>query len=253
MTDNVDRTLLDQSIREAREALAIDPNSVRALHALAFADGMALFLETAADREHALQEAMWAAARAIELDSTDAHGYALRGLGVMHRGQLDRYPEALADARRAHEMNPNDTFVLRILGALEATAGEPERAIEHLHQVMRLNPRDPRSFMTYSVLAYASFGAKQYAEGIRWASRAINDRPTLVMPHVSLTCCLVGAGESDKAKAAFAVGQKLAPEHFKIRLEGTSTYARPEDRARQCTFLRIAAGLEDPSAADALR
>ena len=118
---------------------------------------------------------------------------------------------------------------------------------------MRLNPRDPRSFMTYSVLAYASFGAKQYAEGIRWASRAINDRPTLVMPHVSLTCCLVGAGESDKAKAAFAVGQKLAPEHFKIRLEGTSTYARPEDRARQCTFLRIAAGLEDPSAAEALR
>ena len=252
-TDNVDRSLLEQSIREAREALAIDPNSVRALHALAFADGMAVYLETAADREHALQEGMRATARAIELDSTDAHGYALRGIGVMHRGQLDRYPEALADARRAHEMNPNDTFVLRILGALEATAGEPERAIEHLHQVMRLNPRDPRSFMTYSVLAYASFGAKQYAEGIRWASRAINDRLTLVMPHVSLTCCLVGAGESDKAKAAFAVGQKLAPKHFETRLEGASTYARPEDRARQCTFLRIAAGLEDPSSADALR
>jgi hypothetical protein len=36
-------------------------------------------------------------------------------------------------------------------------------------------------------------------------------------------------------------------------LEGTSSFARPEDRARQRTFLRIAAGLEDPSAADALR
>jgi tetratricopeptide (TPR) repeat protein len=171
----------------------------------------------------------------------------------MHHGQLDRYPEAFADAGRAHEMNPNDTFVLRILGALEAVTGEPERAIEHFHQVMRLNPRDPRSHMTYSILASASFGAKQYAEGIRWASRAINDMPTLVMPHVSLTCCLVGAGEIDKAKAAFAAGQKLAPEHFKVRLEGTSPYARPVDRARQRTFLRIAAGLEDPSAADALR
>jgi hypothetical protein len=32
----------------------------------------------AADRKHALQEAMWAATRAIELDSADAHGYALR-------------------------------------------------------------------------------------------------------------------------------------------------------------------------------
>jgi adenylate cyclase len=150
-------------------------------------------------------------------------------------------------------MNPNDTFVLRILGALEAATGEPERAIEHLHQVMRLNPRDPRSRMTYSVLAFASFGAKQYAEGIRWASRAINDMPTLVSPHIILTYCLVGAGEIDKAKAAFAAAQKLAPEYFKIRFEGTSQYARPEDRARQRTFLRIAAGLEDPSAADALR
>ena len=55
---------------------------------------------------------MLAAARAIELDSTDALGYALRGLCVLNGFQVDRYPEALADARRAHEMNPNDVFVL---------------------------------------------------------------------------------------------------------------------------------------------
>ena len=57
------------------------------------AHGNALFLQMAADREHALREAMWAAARAIELDSTDALGYALRGIGVMHRrtiGSLSR-------------------------------------------------------------------------------------------------------------------------------------------------------------------
>ena len=66
----------------------------------------------AEDREHALREAMLAAARAIELDSTDALGYALRGLCVLNGFQVDRYPEALADARRAHEMNPNDVFVL---------------------------------------------------------------------------------------------------------------------------------------------
>jgi adenylate cyclase len=45
----------------------------------------------------------------------------------------------------------------------------------------------------------------------------------------------------------------LSPQYFRIRLEGASLYARPEDRARQHTFLRIAAGLEDPSAAKALR
>ena len=41
------------------------------------------------------------------------------GLCVLLSGQFDRYPEALADAQRAHEMNPNDVFVLRF-SALEA-------------------------------------------------------------------------------------------------------------------------------------
>jgi hypothetical protein len=76
--DKVDRAPIDQSIREAKDALAIDPSSVLALHALAWSHGHALSLQIAADREHALQEGMWAAMRAIELDGTDAHGYALR-------------------------------------------------------------------------------------------------------------------------------------------------------------------------------
>jgi TolB-like protein len=252
--DKADRTLLEQSIREAREALAIDPNSVLALHVLAWAHGSAVFLWMAADREHALQEAMWAAARAIELDSADAHGYALRALGVVQRGQSDRYPEALADARRAHEMNPNDTTVLRVLGNLEAVTGESERAIEHLHQVMRLNPRDPFSHITYTSLARASFVGKQYAKGIGWASRALNDRPKMIQGHINLAVCLVGIGEIDKAKATFEALQKVASaEWVRSRLEGSSEYGRPADRTRHRTFLRIAAGLDDPRAADALR
>jgi hypothetical protein len=104
------------------------------------------------------------------------------------------------------------------------------------------------------MLARASFGAKQYAEGIQWALRAINDRPKLVMPHVSLACCLVGAGEIGKAKATFEALQKVASaEWVRSRLEGSSEYAWPADRTSHRTFLRIAEGLEDPSAADALR
>jgi adenylate cyclase len=252
--DKSDRAIIEQAIREAKQALAIDTNCVRALHALSRAQGSALFLRLASDREHAIREAQWAAARAIELDGTDALSYALRGMGAILGGQLDRYPAALADARRAHEMNPNDAFILRIVGDLEAGIGEAERAIEHLHQVLRLNPRDPQSHITYSTLAFASFAAKQYAEGMDWASRALNDRPQMVQAHTNLVGCLVGVGEIDKARATFEALQKVASaEWVTSRLEGTWSYSRPEDRMRATTFLRIAAGLEDPSAADALR
>ena len=252
--DKADRTLLDQSVREAKEALAVDPNSVRALHTLAVSHGAALFLGIAADRAHALQEATRAVARAIELDGTDALGYALRGRFTLLSEQHDRYPAALDDALRAHELNPNDPFVLRILANVEAATGDGERAIDHLQQALRLSPLQSRRHHLYLILAFASFISKRYSEGVGWALRALNDMPTFLPVHVILVICLVGTGEIHKAKAAFATGQRLSPAYFMSRLEGEKTIAaRQEDRRRYLIFMRVAAGLEDPSAADALR
>ena len=47
--------------------------------------------------------------------------------------------------------------------------------------------------------------------------------------------------------------RRLAPEFVEAILTGSSILRRPEDRRRHTVFLRIAAGLEDPSAADTLR
>ena len=172
----------------------------------------------------------------------------------MHRRRWDHYPEALSDARRAHELNPNDTVVLRILGLFEALAGEPDRSIEHLHQVMRLNPRDFRIYDTYQGLAAACFVAKRYADGIDWGSRALRARPQMVQAHTQVVLNFIGRGEIGKAKAEFETLQKTAAAEFlRGRLEGSWMFGRSEDRRRATTFLRIAAGLEDPSAADALR
>jgi adenylate cyclase len=165
--DKADRALLEQSIAEAKKALEIDPNSVMALHVLTWAYGSMLFLHMAENRDDAIRNATFASTRAIELDRMDAYGYSLRGLGVWQRGELERFPEALADARRGHELNPNDATVLRTLGILESSSGEPELAIKHLHELLRRNPRDPRCHQTYAILAGTSFVAKQYAEGVQ--------------------------------------------------------------------------------------
>src|SRR5262245_8999989 len=92
--DKADRTLIDQSIREANEALAIDSRSVSALNVLASAYGNALHLQLAADRKYALREATSAAMRSIELDGENSLGYALRALCIYHDGQIERYSDA---------------------------------------------------------------------------------------------------------------------------------------------------------------
>jgi tetratricopeptide (TPR) repeat protein len=208
----------------------------------------------AVDRDRALREATSAAARAIELDGTDALGYALRGYCTMLCLQFDRYSEAFEDVQLAHKLNPNDMFVLGTLAWTEVGVGEHERALEHCHQIMRLSPRDSRTYEIYHLMGVASFVGRQYREGIQWALRAVNDKPEMLQPRNNLVNCYVGANEIAKARAAFAAAQTLAPEYVRSRLaEGAWWFGRPEDRKRAHTFFRIAAGLEDPSAADTLR
>src|SRR5262249_10454100 len=141
----------------------------------------------------------------------------------------------------------------RYLAILEAGLGEPERAIDHLQQVLRLSPRQSRLHLFNQNLAYASFVARRYVEGIDWALRALNDMPSFLPAHVNRIECLVGAREIDRARAAFLTGQERAPSHLWSNLDALPTSFRPEYRKRALIFLRIAAGLEDPSAADALR
>jgi len=124
-----------------------------------------------------IRESVSAATLAIELDGTDALGYVLRGFGILLIGQLDRYAEAIADVYRAHEMNPNDSLVLVTLAYLEAAVGQPECAIEHGQNILRLNPRGPGTHLTFHMLPFARFGARQYANGVRWYRKQSTTNP----------------------------------------------------------------------------
>ena len=119
---------------------------------------------------------------------------------------------------------------------------------------MRLNPRDSGVYETYQCLTTACFAAKRYANGIDWASRALREMPQLLQARLLVVLHFVGLGEIGKAKDMFETLQKMASAEFlRRRLEGTWVFGRSDDRRRATTFLRIAASLEDPSAADALR
>ena len=252
-TDKADVALLDRATRDARAALAIDPNSTLALHAIAYAQGSRLYLRLAIDPGNASEEIAEAAARALAIDDGDPRGYALRALAVVRGGRYERYADALGDARRAHELNPNDTFVLHTLGMLECGIGDTDWALDCARRILRLSPREPRIHAVWNLMAVAHCRAGRYEEGIQWETRVVNDMPRMAAAHNILVVCLVGAGRIEEAKAAFATAWAVAPEYFLWRLDGRSFFALAEPNRRVVTFLRIAAGLEDPGAADALR
>ena len=242
-----------KAIREAEEALAIDPDSVLALMALAWSHGCLLYFQTADDPALSLRVATSAADRAVELDRADASALALKAVTGLLADRISDYPEIVADARRAHELNPNDSFALLMLAHVEAFGGECEQAIVRATQLLRLDPRASRLPMVHNVLSMASFGARRYDEGVRWALRAIHEMPRMPQPYSTLASCYVGTGEIDKAKAAFEVMREVAPIYAESRLNGRSAHWNPVIRKRHLTFIRISAGVDDPSLADALR
>ena len=246
-----DRILRDQAIREAKEALAIDPKCVLAHNAIAYAQWQHFWLRPTADVEAAWKEGMDAAERAIALDPSDHRGHMVKGRLLGSAG--GRWDEALNAARRAHELNPNDSLALYFLGLAEVIYGDLKQGIRYLLQVLRANPRNPWAYNVYASLATACFIAKDYAKGVEWALLAVGEAPNFPRTLQYLATCYVGVGDIGKAKAALENLRRLSPEFVELRLKGISTFRRPEDRERLAVFMRIAAGLEDPSAADALR
>ncbi|MEO6381846.1 MAG: hypothetical protein ABIO35_07585 [Nitrobacter sp.] len=189
-----------QAIGEAKRALAVDPDSSLALMALSQAQANCLFLQLAPDPAAALQEMSWAAERAVSLDRANATALALMAATMVVSRQYDRYPQALADARVAHEINPNDVFVLLLLTLVEANSGQPEHAIEHGLQLLRPNPRDSRSYLIYNLLANAATAARRHDEGIRWAQLSLHDLPELPPAYLAIAVCSVGASRIDDAR-----------------------------------------------------
>ena len=247
-----DRALCNEAIDDARAALAIDPDSTLALNAFALAHFQHLARGTAADRDATWRDGVAAATRSIEIDRAEGFSHIVKGMLLAAMPGGTRIGEALDSARRGYELNQHDMRSLIGVTYVEVIAGQPDAAIDHLKQALRFSPRDPLRPNMHGQLAMASFSARQYADGVAYALLGLDEAPHLPPLHAFLATNYVGLGEIEKARLAMAEARRLGPDFVERHLTGNIN-GTPNNRARQQTFARIAAGLEDPSAADALR
>ena len=248
-----DHSNRDDAIARAGSALAIDPRSTLALNTLAYAKYLHVFHRTAADIDAAWKESLAASDKAIEVDPSDSRAYIHRGLALMYANERDRWDEALGNLRQAHQLNPNDGRALSVLGWIEVAVGNLEKGMEYLHQAVRTNPRNPGQFNTYHYLAQASFLSGDYVRAIEYAQLAISETPDFAGAYMFLAVSEVGLGSVGKAAAVLEKARHIAPGFIQSRLDGGMPFRDPEHLRRVTTFLRVAAGVEDLSAADALR
>src|SRR5581483_9002828 len=88
--------------------------------------------------------------------------------------EVDR---ALLLIDRALELDQNLAVAWQRSGWVRAYGGDPDGAIASLNKAIRLDPLDPRTFLTQSAMAFAHFIAGRDEEAADWSARALRVKP----------------------------------------------------------------------------
>jgi TolB-like protein/Tfp pilus assembly protein PilF len=154
------------------------------------------------DREEEITEARRLARRAVHLGTDDATVLCFAGYALAYVARdLD---DGAAFIGQALLINPNLAMGWFASGWVNVWLGEPDRAVEHFANAMRLSPIDPNLTFMQQGIAHAHFFAGRYDEALTWAKMALRGLPN---GHGSLriasaSCALAGRAEEAKILTA---------------------------------------------------
>ena len=142
-----------------------------------------------------------------------------------------------ADRSRARAgREPGDRLATKRLGS--RLCRRPDRAIKSLNKAIRLNPLDPRVFLTQSAMAFAHFIIGRDDEAAHWAAKALRVKPNW-MPALRVAMACNGMrGHDDEAKRALKSYAQVDPEVSIAKICRHYPFRREIDRQRLMTALR---------------
>jgi adenylate cyclase len=186
--------------RICEQALAADPNNVRALTWLAVNSYNSVNEGSSVDPKGDLKRADELAGKALALDPNYARAHSIKGGILRSQGRLD---ESIAEYERALALDPAMVIAVVGWGWDSLNLGQFEKGLEFFDKAIRLSPHDPILAFFYYGKAWGYFGLKQYGQAIESARRAIaispNDFPG---PHINLIAALALAGHEAEAHKA---------------------------------------------------
>jgi adenylate cyclase len=230
-----DKEDLLQVRRSLDQALAIDPNYVRA-HALRSKSYIELWIHRWDDVcpwPAAIDGAYQSAREAVRLASDLSDAHVALGWALSFTRQHDA---AIAAFERATELNPNLTdhhFAWALL-----VAGDPARAVQTLEAQMRLDPfylpRVP------SLLGFAYYLLGRYADALAQLQAAVPRAPDHGHSRRYLAATYAQLGQLDKAREEAAEALRIDPWFTINQAIYAKICKRPEDGERFNDGLREA-------------
>jgi adenylate cyclase len=190
----------DASYALCEQALAIDPNNVRALTWLGIKFFALAQTGVSGDPKGDLERADELVSKALALDPNWTVSHHIKGAILRFQA---RYPEAVAEHERALALDPSYVGAAGDLGFDYGMHGDSDKSLEYFDKAIRESPHDSQLGAWYGGKAVANFGLKNYDQAIDWARQAIAINPNYVQwIHATLVAALALAGQEAEAREA---------------------------------------------------
>ena len=182
------------------QALAIDPNNVRALTQLGYKFFRLAQSGVSGDPKGDFQRADELASKALALDPDWSSNHLLKGDILRFQA---RYQEAIAEFERALALDPSNVYATASLGWAYEMHGEFDKGLEYFDKAILESPYDPFLAHFYGGKAMINFGLKRYDQAIELARQAIAINPNYVQYiHSTLVAALALTGHDAEAREA---------------------------------------------------
>ena len=197
----VGRHLLERGNREDlktameyfRRAIELDPN-----YALCWAElGRAHQVESGQlwnSFDDGYDQAETLSKKALELEPDLAEGYAV--LGYVYQMRRFDFVEAERCFRKALELAPKNSYVLRRMGILVRDLGRFDEALQYFSRALAIDPLSPGNWWQ---TGFAHFFADELIEAESAFRRALELSPQAVFVHAFLALVLLQQGRSEEA------------------------------------------------------
>jgi TolB-like protein len=204
-------------MRQARSflerALELDPDNVEALVGIAAVDTASATFVTADDPEVRLAAAEAALIKALSLAPQNARAHCLLGAVQLCS---KRAAQGIAECEHALALDRNLAQAYALIGIAKIFVGRAVETEAHIHEALRLSPRDEGAHLWISWVALAKLHLGADVEAVVWLRRCLEANPNYPSANFLLAAALAHLGKLDEARAAAKAGLALDPT-FTIR------------------------------------
>jgi adenylate cyclase len=144
-----------------------------------------------------LHEGMEAALTGVQLDERNPYAHYALAIISVYSGALD---QAIRAAEKDIEISPSFALGHLALGLAQLFSGRADQAIVPLERGLRLSPFDPQNFTWFRALALAFYFAGEKERALEAAKKALKIRPSWRPTLETLVFCCMALERGEEAK-----------------------------------------------------